>query len=116
MNTEPTLVFVLGLLIRVALPLAITALIAYALHRLDIRWQAEAKREQQQLVHHEIPCLKEQGISAEQMKLRAMMSGDPCWQMYRQPNGYLRETCLDCEVFRSAPIPHIRSHIHTIKL
>jgi hypothetical protein len=32
-------------------------------------------------------------------------TGVPCWQVFRTKNGLLKEACLECEVFRQAPIP-----------
>jgi len=116
MNTTSILVILTGLFLRIVLPLAVTALIAYALHQLDARWQRQAKLENEQLLKHEIPCWKEQGISAEQMKMRAAMGEIPCWQTHRAHNGYLRDDCLDCEVFHSAPMQPLHSHVHTFKM
>ena len=53
----------------------------------------------------EMPCWKEQGLSVDEIKFRAEKDNQPCWQTHRLSNGYLREACLDCEVFLSAPIP-----------
>src|SRR3972149_9450193 len=103
MNT--ILVFVTGVFLRLIVPLAVTALIVYMLHRLDVRWQFEAENERARLVKDDMPCWKEQGLSMDEIKLRAEKNNQPCWQTYRLSNGYLREDCLDCEVFLSAPIP-----------
>lgn len=111
MNTF--LVFVTGVLLRLVVPLVITALVVYILHRLDVRWQAEAEDEHAALVKDEEPCWKEQGLSMNEIKLRAAMNKQPCWQTHRLANGYLREGCLDCEAFLSAPLPTPKhSHIH----
>ena len=32
-------------------------------------------------------------------------SEQPCWQAFREENGYLQERCLGCDVFQQAPIP-----------
>lgn len=113
-TTTPILVFLTGVAIRLAIPLLVTALIVIALRRLDVRWQKEAELERNLLVRDESPCWKEQGLSVEEIKAKAEASGKPCWQLHRLPNGYLREACLDCEVFLSAPIPetkHAISHV-----
>lgn len=112
-TTAPILVFLTGVALRLVVPLLLTALIVVALHRLDARWQKEAEMERDLLVKDETPCWKEQGLSMEEIKAKAAASGKPCWQMHRKSNGYLREACLDCEVFLSAPIPepkHAISH------
>ena len=85
----------------------------FVLRRLDARWQAEAEKERGLLIKDEMPCWKEQGLSMDEIKLRAEKSNQPCWQTHRLSNGYLREACLDCEVFLSAPIPAPKhSHAH----
>ena len=115
MNTTSILIVLTGLLVRLLVPLAITALIVYFLHRLDVRWQAEAEKERALLVESGdgMPCWKEEGLSLIEMKLLAAKNSQPCWQTHRLANGYLREACLDCELFLSAPIPAPKhSHIH----
>ena len=111
MNT--ILVLVTGVFLRLIVPLAVTALIVYMLHRLDARWQVEAENEHAMLVKDETPCWKEQGLSMDEIKRLAAKNNKPCWQTHRLSNGYLRETCLDCDVFLSAPIPAPQhSHAH----
>ena len=85
MNT--LLVLITGILLRLVVPLVITALIVAALRRLDARWQAEAEKERQALVKDETPCWKEQGISMDEIKLRAEKNKQPCWQTHRLSNG-----------------------------
>lgn len=106
MNT--ILVFITGVFLRLIVPLTVTALVVYLLHRLDARWQAEAEHEHAMLVKDNMPCWKEQGLSMDEIKSRAAKSEQPCWQTHRLSNGYLREACLDCEVFISAPIPAVK--------
>lgn len=111
MNT--LLIFVTGVFLRLIVPLALTALVVYWLRKLDARWQAEAENERAMLVKDELPCWKEQGLSMDEIKMRAAKNNQPCWQTHRLSNGYLREICLDCDVFLSAPIPTPKhSHIH----
>lgn len=100
--------FALGIFLRLIVPLAVTALIVYLLHKLDVRWQIEAEKERALLVKDDKPCWKEQGLSMDEIKLRAAKSDQPCWQTHRMSNGYLREACLDCEVFLSAPAPVVK--------
>jgi predicted nucleic acid-binding protein len=108
MNINSILALMLGLVVRLGLPLLVTVLIVYGLRRLDIRWQKEAEIERNLLVRDEEPCWKEQGLSMEEIKSRAAESGKPCWQIHRLSNGYLREACLDCEVFIHAPAPVLK--------
>ncbi|MCE9647040.1 MAG: hypothetical protein K8S20_13645 [Chloroflexi bacterium] len=112
MNT--ILAVLTGLFVRLIVPLAITALVVFALRKLDARWQAEAELERKTLVKDEMPCWKEQGLSTEEIKFRAEKDNQPCWQTHRLSNGYLREACLDCEVFLDAPVPapkHLHAHL-----
>lgn len=95
-----------GLFLRLAIPVAITVLAVYILHKLDKRWQEEAASVAPAAVVKKIPCWDVKNCSAEQ---RANCSGytspKPCWQTRRLPNGYLRKECLGCLVFLQAPIP-----------
>lgn len=107
----PILAFVVGLLLRLGVPLLLTVLVVIALRRLDARWQKEAELERSLLVKDETPCWKEQGLSVEEIKTKAAESGIPCWQTHRLSNGYLREACLECEVFLAAPVPEAKPAI-----
>ena len=111
MNT--LLILVTGVFLRLIVPLVVTALMVYALHRLDMRWQAEAENERVMLVRDDKPCWKEQGLSTDEILKRAAKNNQYCWQTHRLSNGYLRAACLDCEVFLSAPVPTSKySHMH----
>jgi hypothetical protein len=104
METIISFLFVLaGLLLRLAIPIALTAGLIYLLRKLDTHWQSEA---QVPALVEKLQCWKIKGCLPEQMEnCIAGQSSLPCWQTYRLPNGYLREECLSCEVFRKAPIP-----------
>ena len=113
MTTNEIFAVLLGLFVRLVLPLLVTMLIVILLRALDTRWQREAEKERGLLIRDEAPCWKEQGLSMEEIKAKAAASGMPCWQIHRLSNGYLREACLDCEVFLDAPIPAPKhSNIH----
>ena len=95
-----------GLLIRMAIPIAITVALVYFLRKLDARWQAEAQL--QPVPVHKPECWKLKDCPPEQQKnCIARTSPLPCWQVFRLPNGYLREECLTCKVFHDAPIPSL---------
>jgi len=102
------LAILVGLLLRLAIPIAGTAILIYFLRKLDSHWQAEA-----QLLATPAPkieCWKVNGCSPEQQKnCLAASSQLPCWQVFRQPNGYLQEKCISCEVFMHAPIPALKT-------
>jgi len=96
--------FLAGLFIRLAIPLMVTVVVIFFLRKLDARWQAEAQLQTVKVAKPE--CWKIKNCPPGQIKFcKASTSSLPCWQVYRQPNGYLREDCLTCEVFIDAPIP-----------
>jgi hypothetical protein len=104
METMDTLlVFLSGVFVRLALPIAVTLIAVYFLHRLDVRWQSEAgagpgveKPE----------CWKVRNCPpAARAACPGFVSPEPCWQAKRQPSGYLAEDCLTCDVLLTAPVP-----------
>ena len=102
----PFLYLLIGLLLRLAIPIAATLLVIYILRRLDKRWQAEAERIPVNVEKSE--CWKVRGCPPEQAKdCTAAKSPMPCWQVKRLPNGYLNEDCLSCPVFIEAPVPSL---------
>jgi len=102
-NITSLLAVLAGLLLRLAIPIAITFIMIYFLRKLDTRWQSEA----QLLVPVEKPkCWQIKGCPPDQVEnCIAGQSPLPCWQAFRLPNGYLREECLSCEIFRRSPVP-----------
>jgi len=98
------LAVVIGLALRFAIPIVITALAVAFLRKLDARWQAEGENTSLDM---EAPkCWEVKNCTPEERaKCEAAHSNMPCWQAKRLPNGYLREECLDCEVFYKAPAP-----------
>jgi hypothetical protein len=99
----PLLILLAGFLLRLAIPILMTALLVYILRKLDARWQVEA---QQPLPVQKPECWKVKECPPQQRaECIAFKSSLPCWQAFRYPNGYLREDCLSCKVFRDAPVP-----------
>ena len=100
------LVVLTGILLRIALPLLIMASLVYILRRLDARWQAEAMYHQKfETAEGQKRCWEIKNCSAEQMSnCEATKTDEPCWQAFRKKNGYLKDECLQCQVFRSAPV------------
>jgi hypothetical protein len=102
----PLFAVITGFALRLAIPIAITAIAIYFLRRLDTRWQAEAEEQLLQPVVEKPMCWEINGCSAE---MRAACAGyqseQPCWQAFREENGYLQERCLGCDVFQKAPVP-----------
>lgn len=105
MDTLISSIYVIaGMLLRLAVPIVGTILLVLFLRRLDARWQAEA--ELQPVPMGKPACWKTKGCKPEQIKTcPASKSRLPCWQVHRQPNGYLTEKCLSCQVFIEAPVP-----------
>lgn len=97
---------VTGIVIRLAIPIGITALAILFLRRLDTRWQAEAKEQLLQPVVEKTKCWEIKGCSPERRTTCVgYQSKEPCWQTFREENGHLQERCLGCEVFKEAPLP-----------
>ena len=100
------LAVVTGIALRLAIPIGITAIAIYFLRRLDTRWQAEAEEQLLLPAVEKAKCWEINGCTAE---MRATCAGyqseQPCWQAFREDNGYLQERCLGCDVFQKAPIP-----------
>lgn len=98
----------IGLLVRIGLPVLLTGGLIHLLSRLDAHWQEQAAHQQvrQPAAMLQPPCWEQKGCSAEcTASCPAAKSAQPCWQTFRESNGYLAQKCLDCEVFRSAPVP-----------
>jgi hypothetical protein len=112
MNADYSLLAILiGLAVRLALPIAVTMLAIYFLRKLDLHWQEEAKHELGQPAVEKVECWALKECSVEKQKTcPARPALEPCWQVKRLPNGYLQEDCLDCAVFRNAPVPVAHAH------
>jgi hypothetical protein len=96
-----------GLLLRLALPILGTAILIYFLRKLDAHWQKEAQLAPVPI--QKAKCWKIKSCTPEQQKnCPAAASPQPCWQVYRLPNGYLREKCISCDVFIDAPTPTLK--------
>lgn len=107
-TTTSFLTILAGVFLRLAVPIAGTAILIHFLRKLDVRWQTEAQLQPLPVQNPE--CWKIKGCSAQDQKIcLAKSSSLPCWQLYRLPNGYLREECLSCKVFIDAPIPVLRT-------
>jgi hypothetical protein len=104
-DTSAALAVLIGLTIRIAIPIAITVLAVMVLARLDRRWRSEAGSDSPGVMKPE--CWKTQHCSAEKRKdCPGYNSVLPCWQVFRRSNGYLDQKCLGCPVLVAAPIPN----------
>jgi hypothetical protein len=108
MDTVTSLLAIIaGVLLRLAIPIVGTMILIYLLRRLDEHWQAEATLPPAPA--SKAQCWKIKGCSPEQRKNCAGASSTlPCWQVFRQPNGYLQEQCISCKVFIDAPVPALQ--------
>lgn len=101
-----------GLFLRLALPIGLTVFFIYILRRLDARWQQEAELLPAEPLDQQ-KCWEIKNCPPEQIaSCAAYGSDEPCWQVHRLQNGYLREECLSCKVFVQAPLPaQVPAHI-----
>ncbi len=108
METLMSFVYIIvGLLVRLAIPILGTVLLVYFLRKLDARWQAEAELRQQTIGKFE--CWKIKGLSPQQAQSSNATAAElACWQVNRLPNGYMRDECLSCQVFTDAPVPTLK--------
>ncbi len=102
---DTALTLVLGLLLRIGIPLAVSILIFFLLRRLDQRWQKEAQAIP--VITSQRPCWEIKGCSEQKRKdcPATSQANIPCWQVFRTKNGLLREECMGCDVFHLAPVP-----------
>jgi hypothetical protein len=102
---DTVLTFVLGLLLRIGIPVTVTVLAFVFLRRLDEHWQKEAQAIP--VISPQRPCWELKGCSDEKRKNCPAFSQSniPCWQVFRTKNGLLREDCLGCDEFKLAPMP-----------
>ncbi len=99
-----TLAVLIGAIVRLAIPILITALAVYFLKSLDEYWQRQAKKEGTRLKVEKPRCWDANDCPpGVRSSCPGYLSPLPCWQVYRLSNGYLRQACLDCKVFRGAP-------------
>jgi len=112
MNDSYSLIAILiGLLVRLALPIAVTIVAIYLLRKLDLHWQEQAEHEANRPAAEKVPCWDLKNCPAEKRKTcPAPASPQPCWQVNRLANGYLHEECLGCAIFRNAPVPVVHAH------
>jgi hypothetical protein len=92
--------------LRLAIPIIVTALAAHFLRKLDAHWQVEYEGQHQPPKGSKPECWKIKGCKPEQRETcPASLSSQPCWQVFRQQDGRLKEECLSCEVFLKSPTP-----------
>jgi hypothetical protein len=108
---DATLAFIVGVLIRFAIPIGLTLVAIWFFRKLDQRWKTEAEeltRMQMALaMAKRTPCWEQKQCSVEKREScpAYAQKGVPCWQVMRDKQGNLKPGCVDCGVFRDAPIP-----------
>ena len=113
MNENYSLLAILiGLTVRLALPILVTVIAVYLLRKLDAHWQKQAEEEMNRPAEEpKVWDLKNCPIE-KRSDHPVATSSLPCWQTHRLPNGYLNDDCLSCEVFHDAPVHMPRAHVH----
>ena len=96
----------LGFLIRLGIPIALTALLALFLKWLDRRWQAEAQADAVESarraalpVEQRPPCWEIHNCPSSLRKnCKAFAQPEtPCWEIFKV-NGSLKPACRNCKV------------------
>lgn len=108
----PIIIFLL-ILLRVAIPVLITFVLAYLYERIAARWEAQ-ERAQQAQKSHETPVVRVQedffrlACPIQQRASRATddRPGIPCWLALELSEGHLPEPCLTCVVFKETVTHH----------
>jgi hypothetical protein len=102
-NVYAVFAVLVGTALRLVVPILITVLAIFFLRKLDARWQSEGQTAP--LAVKKPECWKTKNCPPALLKTcPGCLSPLPCWQARRLPNGYLRQECLDCRLFRSAPV------------
>jgi hypothetical protein len=116
MNTWTEVLAIVGFfLLRLGVPVAVTIGLAWALRRLDARWQAEAEVERRQALSVEIasatlkpfasekPCWEQRNCPpGKRAHCPAYSHASlPCWLARREVEGALPEPCYGCGIFHA---------------
>jgi hypothetical protein len=101
------LTIIIGVLLRIAIPIAVTLSFIKLLKWLDERWQLEAEEGATVVKVGNVGCWDINNCSAEQrVGCQAYANPDkPCWQVFREKNGRLQERCIGCDIFKHTPEP-----------
>jgi len=105
-NLNAIMSVTLGVILRLAIPIAITLLAVIGLKRLDQYWQAHAGSNPTLAIvkPKNTGCWDVKHCSAEdKAKCNAYAHPEtPCWQVKRNKQGQLSEACVGCQVFHAA--------------
>lgn len=111
-NLITTVIVILGLVVRIGLPVAVTLLVVRWLLQLDSQWQNQANEESVaegviRILPGNVGCWEINGCSSEKRSHCTAYAHpeSPCWQVFRNQSGALQERCLGCKVFKESPVP-----------
>ena len=99
---------IMGIILRVIIPIAATILVIAILKRFDDRWKKESDLDSPVVVKvGNVGCWDINNCSAEKREqcLAFANPDKPCWQVFREEDGRLQEECIGCDIFRHAPVP-----------
>lgn len=110
MVSPELMAFIVGVLLRFAVPIVLTLAAIWFFRKLDRRWQVEAaERVRLQMTlaaAQRTPCWEQKQCPVEKRATCPVYleKGLPCWQTLRDKDGNLKPACLECEVFSEAPV------------
>lgn len=113
-----TMSMVLGILLRIGIPVGLTFLLASFLRRLDAKWRNEASQAQPgETILRELwlsnPCWDEMNCEEDQCENCPAyhQREKPCWEIFLE-NGKLNSKCQACEYRKELLLP-IRINVET---
>lgn len=103
----------LGVVLRLGVPLLLTAALVAILRKMDSRWAEEGQLSSEvtettpdtALLFPKLQCWVARQCPREMIEACPAYreAGRPCWQVFRDGKGRLQDACLICDVFRRAP-------------
>lgn len=97
---------VVGVALRLGIPVLLTIAVTWWLRRLDAQWQREGRQARAPRQPSAAPAcweIRHCPLESRQTCAAYAQPETPCWQVFRQETGELRPACVDCPVFRGAP-------------
>jgi hypothetical protein len=111
-NLQTSIAVIVGLLIRLGIPIGVTVVFVWLLSRLDRRWEEGARispgKQVTSIIRARNPgCWEINKCTVENRKncTAYLHPETPCWQVFRNSDGRLKPACIGCKVFLEAPIP-----------
>ena len=108
MNETSVIIYLaFGLILRIGVPVGLTLLLGWFVHRLDARWQAEAKETKKTLIElkrlEPVPPCWEYMNCPPSIRDNCPVYGQTeisCWE-YFNSNGAIRSSCQECTYRRT---------------